>query len=486
MPGSKVRKYVAAAKELVERPYLVAKDFCTTLMFKWEKKSGYGGLFSLNGESAPESFPVPRDPEIYDEDGTRVPALSGNRGTAKYEYDPINFTGAARAIQYFKTGKVGAMMLAIAHSMMAWMKMAFSLSSSWVTGRCGDFVYAGGMDAVKTASVMAAWAVGAVWLCEGDFSKYDSYQVGPILSSEMFGRKMIHEGLWRHPLTRRVLEEMAKSFRSICPGLGVVEGTARRLSGDPFTSYANSMNNFFLGYFAMTIVYCRELGIPDSSAPSLGKQAALHYDFGIIFNGDDHVLKANDRTLFAKMQGVLEEMGMVVKYKKPVPGNQLSKVGFLGGFPVQADMHVGQRVVPTWVIIPDLERFATSLPWKLSNLPEREWRRSVAAGWRKLLGSMPIYRQLLLNLCPDLDSLTEEDVIREKDWFVKTHKKTAYTITPNVNTFFCLADRYSTGNVGEFEADVASFEWKMAKVPPWGRAILRCPEVDKWVGNSRG
>lgn len=493
MDAKKTRKYVQAGLELTQTMFVSKKDMTTKGMPKLEKRAGFSDLFPLGPSPAPEPDPSPRTPPTTNPLSAKLDQLTLMAANTApiYEMDPINYIWCTRLIQFFSTAKVGAIMLGVSHSCMHWLKKAFSLSTMWM-GTVGAFFYAGGMDAVDTGDALYQWSNDpGSYLCEADFSKYDSYQTGILLSTEMLTRKIIHAGLWKHPLCRQVLDHMKRGFKTVAPGLFSVEGQARRLSGDPFTSYANSKNNADFNSFANFQLWCETSGDANRDiTPENIRAAHASNGFGVVFNGDDHILKCRDPTIFPRIADLLLELGAVVKHKKPVTADQLPCVGFLGGFVVRAEVEERSGRRPCHVVVPDLGRFLTSLPWKHSAIDDTDWRIGVARGWQPILGTMPVYRTFVGSLASAEELATHkatDDRARDPDIMHKKHKMLHGKHVHATNeTWEDLAIRFTSGDVARLRSQVSQLERDMSNHVPGTPAVMRTDYLDEWLGTSRG
>jgi hypothetical protein len=360
-------------------------------------------------------------------------------------------------------------MFVVAHVLLKWMKKRFG------TGR---FVYGGCRDSPDTGELLAEWAQNHQLLVEGDFSKYDSYQRGLLITTEMECRRLFMPAVWRDPTFAAAMALQKRGLVSYVRGLFRMKSTLKRQSGDYFTSFSNSLNNLLFSCYA----FLKAVSLQNGLDAFMDMDAIIdRYDFRLIFNGDDHIIHLNDGSLVGDMEEVMLKLGLPVKYK--APKRSLQQVMFLGGRPVRARVD-GQ---PSWIILPDFQRFMASLPWKLSDMSEREWRQAVATGWNPLLHEMPVYRQFLRMMaevgpCEDVDLLK---TLRRLDpaWQYHQHRTTTKTVKVCAATYEDLALIFF--GTTEQHLRVRALDDRLGMIPSFSTGVLRDRTIDEILGRGR-
>lgn len=242
--------------------------------------------------------------------------------------------------------------------------------------------------------------------------------------------------------------------------------------------------------FAHFQVWCNRQGKPDEEITPATIRAANCADlFGVIFNGDDHILRSTDQTVFLEMAEVLRDMGLVVVHKRPVASRELSRVGFLGGYVVRCVVQTRAGVRPGWTIVPDLERFLSSYCWQLNPVDEREWRCSVFRGLSPLLGAMPVYRRFLSKLVSESELRSCDATLSHKtdEDAYKLHKELARgtSIFPCAETWVDLSLRFTAGDVEALRRQEIWLAGLLAPLVPGRPALVRNTIFDWWLGNAR-
>lgn len=493
---AKLEKLVKDFDELVERGHLTPKDLRMTGMIKLEKKAGFEELVDL-GPSIAKAGPFAAGTnddlgEIWTPSdlGCWPPELQNValNWTSLFG-SPISRLSSNRLIQFNATNVLSAMHLVPMRRLLKWLKSFF--------GDGNRFQYLGGLNAADAGQRQARWeaAPGLPFVVGIDYSKYDSHQRRAMYTSEVFLRRVVARGAFTDPLYRDVWASLVgrgsgykldvlgpgrhRYFQARC---GVV-----RCSGDPYTTFANTLNNLMFCMFAFGAVFCDEAGIPRTAANVM--RGVLLSGGAAVAVGDDTKMRVADGGHFRAVRKILGQLNMKVTCSSLQPVGKPHMVDFLGSRATPASWTDATGQVNGHILVPSLNRFVVSFGWKHgTDLPTDEWVAAVAQGWSDILADMPIYRHLL-RVCRRLSpkpaaSFTKAAV--DRDWAHKPHK----FITPGAHvkatraTWQAFADVYCQGDLDLFakmERAVGEDMEAVKKLP----VLYRSRVLEHFLGSER-
>jgi hypothetical protein len=457
------QKKILRAYNAVKQGGLQKRDYNLSAMMKWEKKD------------ATEMFGVGYIAKSYllDDDMTGGPFET-----------PLSRHTTGRLIQYYNSNAMSAVFLVITHRLAKWLKKAFPPQS--------PFCYGGGRDSIGTARAIVEWAQSSAFSClqEGDFSKFDAHQFGDLLFAEVAIRRSVHDLMFNaaDPIVREAIDFMEGKHggkaRVYVRGNGnrtVLKAQVPlfRFSGDPFTTFANSINNLLFNMFAYAVARCRKTGAA-LNATNLVRVLESR-EFGVIVAGDDHVRGFRNEEDAVLMNAVLAELNMKMTLGKMIPVSEISRVGFLAGSVCRVMTDYG----PDVALIPKLGRWLASLPFRLgTNIADAEWRAAVASGWKNLLGSIPIYSSFVESMASEgVDTkLTPVDLDKDLAW--KPHKLTFQRVWATHETVVDLAKQYTNGSVEQLCQTHREVEVILRAAHPLPVMVIS-PLLERAVANDR-
>jgi len=270
-----------------------------------------------------------------------------------------------------------------------------------------------------------------------------------------------------------------------------------RLSGDNYTTFANSFEDFMLNAYSMAAAVCERRGM----ALTARNMEVCHHTHGLgaAFSGDDHVRGLDDPTLGPAIDRWMRTVNMKLTTGPVWPIEKAHMIGFLSGHCIRG--LVDDR--PSAVLVPKFHRWASSIGWSLDwDGPAEHWRAQVRIGQSRLVGRLVPFQCFLDRMEVETKRLAtnqrrvpniskrklkqcRRQLTLDADEWIKPQKALSGQFTPTFESLQQLADVLSRGSVSRL-LHVSEVLRRAFFACPTLPAMVRLPETDWLLANSEG